>query len=187
MQFFDETRKIVECILSNPNKSMVCYWDHNPLVKTAIYCPIRYKPKQIVKTYTSEISNEKYTIKENIPTDQTVSSACEDGMSVIPEEYEVDGIFCSPNCCLAFILDNKHNKLYDQSEMLLYKNLTASAGAISPAPHWRMLKEYGGSMDIKDFRKSFKSNEISVQVGTTLEPTKILCYLYTKVPAINIE
>ena len=26
---------------------------------------------------------------------------------------------------------------------------------ISPAPHWRMLKEYGGNLDIKKFRDQF--------------------------------
>ena len=56
-------------------------------------------------------------------------------------------------------LDNKHNRIYDMSQMLLTKmhnelNNT-KAITITPASSWRVLKEYGGHMSIEKFRSNF--------------------------------
>ena len=75
----------------------------------------------------------------------------------------MDGIFCSFNCVLAFINDNKHDSLYRESITLLnyfYKTIFGTLPKIFlPAPHWRLLKEYGGHLDIAEFRKSFNHVE----------------------------
>ena len=77
----------------------------------------------------------------------------------IKEYYETDGIFCSFNCCKAFINDNKHKKMYNQSLTLLMRMYNEMFGVtihvIDSAPHWRVLKEYGGNLSIIEFRNSF--------------------------------
>ncbi len=47
---------------------------------------------------------------------------------------------CSFNCCLAWIRDNKHDRRYDESEMLLQKIYSKSQHGLSdtalkPSPH----------------------------------------------------
>jgi hypothetical protein len=73
--------------------------------------------------------------------------------------YVTDGIFCSFNCCMAFINENKHNKLYANSKMLLlqlYNTLNeTNRELINSAPHWRTLKSYGGFITIEKFRQGF--------------------------------
>ena len=57
-----------------------------------------------------------------------------------------------------FILDeNKSNQLYNKSEYLLYKlfNKCFNNLEITPAPPWRLLKNYGGSLSIEEYRNSF--------------------------------
>jgi hypothetical protein len=176
IEFYDETRKLVKCTTSDPSQSKVCYWDHHPFDGQKIACPIRYKPKQVVKTYKSEISNENYTIKENIAGNEHHSQ------SIISEVYEVDGMFCSPNCCLAFIQDNKHNRLYDRSELLLYKTLELGSTPINPAPHWRALIQYGGTLTIKEFR-AMSLNFCIKADDTTLTEVKVICRMFFKTPS----
>ena len=52
------------------------------------------------------------------------------------------------------IKDNKHNNLYEQSDNLLiklYRDMHCCKNdviKINPAPHWRLLKTYGGYLTI---------------------------------------
>tara|TARA_B100001115_G_scaffold184555_1_gene187551 strand:+ start:1199 stop:1846 length:648 start_codon:yes stop_codon:yes gene_type:complete len=74
--------------------------------------------------------------------------------------YTVDGVFCSFNCCLAYINDNKHKSLYDNSTQLLhrmYKDLNEIEIEINGAPNWRLLDTFGGHLTINEFRKNFKT------------------------------
>jgi hypothetical protein len=75
------------------------------------------------------------------------------------ECFETDGIFCSFNCCKSFIMDNRKNPLYSQSISLLLKLYEHIHGTrsvtIHSAPHWKMLKEFGGNLTISEFRNSF--------------------------------
>jgi hypothetical protein len=81
------------------------------------------------------------------------------------EYYQTDGVFCSFNCCKSFIKDNKHNRLYEQSEFLLIKMyndvLSSKNMNINEAPHWRLLEEYGGNLTINQFRENF--NKVSYE------------------------
>jgi hypothetical protein len=175
IKFSDVNKDVVNCIVANPRKGSHCFWDRHIITSDkAVVCPIRYKPKQIVKIYKSEISNDVYTIKENVPSDLQTGS-----FKVINEQYETDGLFCSLNCCLAFIKDNKHDIRYNHSEVLLYKNLKQT---IVPAPHWRTLIEYGGTLTIKEFRKflyTYQGNDYTLEEGE--DDVRSTCYLYTKV------
>jgi hypothetical protein len=169
--FLDETKIVKTCKLSVPSsKGGICFWDRNP-IPGEIYpigCPTRYVSNKITKTYTSEISQETYNITENITEERLKDVQMNNKFSkpkFKTEEnnfYETDGIFCSFNCCLAFINDNNKNILYDNSKNLLFKmyfDYFDSKDEIIPAPHWRLLKEYGGVLSIEKFRENF--NKVS--------------------------
>jgi len=74
--------------------------------------------------------------------------------SIELDRYKVFGNFCSPNCAKSYCLSNKifENKLYLLSQF--YKSLFGPEFKISPSPSFFKLKDYGGNMDIEEFRKS---------------------------------
>lgn len=148
-------------------KRIACFWCRHRFDWVAIGCPIRYVPGQICKTLQSPVTNETYTIKENV-SDADVHRS---GQQVNSESYyETDGIFCSFSCCLAYINDNMHNTLYSQSKTLLmnmYYRVNSAhldkivEGTLKAAPSWRLLKEYGGYMTIDEFRQSFTKTDFT--------------------------
>jgi hypothetical protein len=76
------------------------------------------------------------------------------------KHYTVDGIFCSFNCCMAYINNNQHNTLYDNSIQLLhrmYKDLNGNEIIINSAPDWKLLNVFGGNFSINEFRNNFKT------------------------------
>ena len=108
---------------------------------------------------TERYIKHMYTIKEDITISRRLSLN-ENRISLsIKEYYETDGIFCSFNCCKAFINDNKHKNIYNHSLTLLTKMyndmLGTTVSVIDTAPHWRNLEEYGGHLSISEFRNSF--------------------------------
>lgn len=180
LSFLDETKRTVKCNVSmidfTTKKEIIkysrynCFWDRHPFDSDPLGCPIKYVSNKGVKNYFSEISKDNYIIKENITKkkfdkityDNHLRNGNCNGIGVINNEYfETDGIFCSFNCIKAFIKDNKHNCLYQHSEYLMYKlynetfNTNSKNIVINPAPHWRLLKEYGGNLSIDKFRESF--------------------------------
>lgn len=178
ISFTDEAKKLHKCNISmvdfNTNKELTysniyhCFWCRNYIPNTvlAIGCPIKYIPNQAVKTYYSDISKDTYTIKENITSkrQETIEKDGSDKLNVLHRDYYLtDGIFCSFNCCMAYIEDNKHNSMYAMSEMLLLKMYhdiyPTRVTEIDEAPHWRKLKQYGGDLTIEEFRDSFNKIE----------------------------
>jgi hypothetical protein len=181
--FLDESKKQHKCNVSmidyntglelksnnSCEKSLYhCFWDRNPFNTVPIGVPIRYVANTAVKKYISEISKDMYIIKENITKNKKASENTNITFTNKPY-YETDAICCSFNCAMAFILDNKKNRLYDNSEMLLIKmyndimlseqKLTDNILNIDPAPSWRLLKEYGGNITIEEFRNNFNKIE----------------------------
>lgn len=84
---------------------------------------------------------------------------------VIEKNYfECDGIFCSFNCMLSYISEH-YNNSYKQSCWLLpdlFKILFPNKSYmeytnIKRSQPWRMLKLYGGSISIEDYRKNLVS------------------------------
>lgn len=166
-----------------------CFWCKSSIPENviAIGCPLKYVPNQAIKRYYSEISKDTYTIKENITVNKFISLSVqeenEEGKEQEKEQenilnpkkleianknyYLTDGIFCSFNCCMAFIKDEKNGKnssMYNLSEMLLLKiyleiNPSIKYPTIDDAPHWRQLKKFGGNMTIEEFRSSFNRIE----------------------------
>ena len=170
--FLDETRTPKKCSVTMKDSlrgmelqvGINCFWCKNSFNTKPIGCPIDYIPSQVVKRYFSEITKDYYTIKENITQknvdiDKVRSEKCV--IDVIENDYYVtDGVFCSFNCCYSWIKDNNHKYMYNMSEQLLqqiYYKIFGNISKIQPAPSWRLLKEYGGHMDITTFRNSYNN------------------------------
>ena len=180
VSFLDESKRLFQCNVSmidfyNNNciekmKGYNCYWCRHAFSSNPIGCPINYVSSKVVKSYHSEVSKDDYTIKENITKYKSdkiegvdlFMTKNKSNIKINKDEYyTTDGIFCSFNCCKAFIKDNKHNNMYEQSDSLLvklYKDMNIGTDKIikiNPAPSWRLLKEYGGHLIIEQFRENF--------------------------------
>lgn len=70
------------------------------------------------------------------------------------DRYKLFGNFCSPNCAKSYCLSNKllENKVYLLCQF--YKKLFGPSFKFTPAPSFLMLKEYGGTLTIEEFRNS---------------------------------
>ncbi len=194
ISFLDESKTLRRCHVSmidhrtgtelRNDRSYRCAWDRDliPSNVCPIGCPIRYVPNRVTKTYYSEITKDTYTISEDA-TDLRVNELTkrkDDRLSVAKRGfYETDKVFCSFNCCRAFIQheEQKRNPLYVNSESLLlqmyldfekeYRKqnddnntpLITKVSQIIPAHDWQRIKENGGSWSIEKFRNSFNSIE----------------------------
>lgn len=137
-----------------------CFWDRHPFATEPVYCPVNRVSKPKIKNYTSHVNGKQYKIQDSM---QKVDS---------DQEFSVDGTFCSVECCLAFIEDQQHDPLYQYSEYYLRDIYPFSERKC--APHWRLLKPYGGNMSIEEFRKSFVNTVYSLE-GVIYHP---VCFLY---------
>lgn len=165
--FVDETKRQCKCVISIPNKKNKCYWCHHFPTnnESGIGCPIGYVPNIMIKKYYSEISKNNYAIKDSI-TNQKLDeykNTTDKRISIEEKDYyETDGFFCSFNCCMSFILENKHSPKYRNSKFLLHKIYSdymniPNGIEINPAPHWRKLIDYGGDLTIEKFRSAFNN------------------------------
>jgi hypothetical protein len=150
----------------------MCFWDKHPIAsKKIISCPLRFKPSQIIKIYKHPISNERYTIKENINYQNISHTEYVKKYLVMESQIEVVDTFCSFNCCLAYILDNKHDPSFINSENILRYmwNEICPDTELSPSPSWRLIKGFGGSLSINKFRKLHTSDRVYVIHGSILD------------------
>lgn len=161
--FIDESRKhcvtMIDSITKKSIQAYYCFWCRHSFSTIPIGCPIRYINNKVVQMHISEITKEKYFIVNQV-TENAKIDHLKNTKMIHNNYYETDGCFCSFNCCLAFIHDNTHNSLYMNSKHLLMKMYseifkTEKLKKIFPAPNWRLLKPYGGFMDIIEFRDSF--------------------------------
>jgi hypothetical protein len=192
ISFLDESKHLRKC-----NVSMVdfekdtdheemsfynCFWCRFSIPDNikVLGCPLKYVPHQVVKSYYSEISKDKYTIKENITYNrlEELEETKDKRFKLIKRGYYMtDGAFCSFNCCMAYINDNKTNPLYRDSHILLLKIYNSihhvHINDIDIAPHWRKLINYTGDLTIEQFRHNFNKVEY-IDHGITMNfPT---CY-----------
>ena len=164
LNYIDETRKVHSCLISSidftSGKKYCCYWCRHPVVYPAIGCPIKYVPNVISRTYFSEITKDRFSVKESVYSGQNIDSEID--VKIERNNYcETDGIFCKDGSCLyAFIIENKKNPLYADSEYLFLKFMKEiGAPKIYPAPHWRLLEEYGGTLSIEKFKENCRKIE----------------------------
>jgi hypothetical protein len=141
-----------------------CFWCRHSFPYKPIGCPIDYRNSKIYKKYYSEITKTRYVLQESVTLKQlSLGKQLEQNNfeidSLNSNYYLIDGIFCSFNCCYAYILTNKNNPLYKNSIMYLkkiYSDIFDGANCkLVEAPNWRLLKDYGGDLTIEEFRKNF--------------------------------
>lgn len=173
ISFFDDVKKSHVCNVSiidfNSGKDISelnynCFWCRNPFDTQPLGCPIKYIPNEIIKTYQSAVNKETYTMRESVTEKKKESLENNKNISVNnTKRYQSDGVFCHFCCIKAFIEDNKHIPMYKNSTSLLsklYADLTGNKLiSFDSAPHWRLLREYGGHMSIEEFRKTFTNVE----------------------------
>lgn len=170
--FINHSKSKVKCTLSTVNLSktsnLSCYWCRHALPENTlpVTCPIKHVSGSLLKSYSSSDNKQNFVISENVS-----SRELESIMGNLPKRTVVDnnpyfitdGIFCSFNCCVAFITDNNRNSLYDESYSLLlrmYKSIMGKdVSIIRPAPHWRTLLQYGGWQNILQFRDTLSKIE----------------------------
>lgn len=160
-----------------------CFWCRNPFSSMSIGCPIKFVPAVLSLKYNSIVADSEYEIFEDL-------NACSNTKTNITQtstsHYQTDGVFCSFNCCKSFIDDNLAEPMYKNSNVLitkLYNDLyKANINTISPAPHWRTLIQYGGFLNINDFRESFDKIEYKNHGFTRefLQSTQPLGVLFEK-------
>ena len=167
--FLDESKKNHKCAVTFINhislkrilSNVDCFWCRNPFSSQSLGCPLRYISPKFTKTYYSEITKDKYTLSSRITKMELKAlQAKPEGKNTTPNEYyESDGVFCSFDCVMAFINENRRNSLYSRSKNLLMKIYADMYGEdvkeITPAPHWRLLRQCGGPLSIEKFRDRF--------------------------------
>ena len=170
--FLDENKRDNKCsatmidILSQksmPEKTNIkCYWCKSNFECKPIGCPIKYVNTIIEKSYVSHITKDKYYMRENIIKSKLkyIMEKKDFDITTFPfDHYLTDGIFCSFNCTLAFIKDNNQDVFYKESYSLLhclyYDLVGKKITKITPSPHWRLLKDFGGSLSIEEYRNKF--------------------------------
>lgn len=83
--------------------------------------------------------------------------------------YSTMGIFCSPECCAAYVFDNagKFGDSWKQYEMLhriVHKIVDNKRVRIKLAPPRETLKKYGGAYSEKDYRKLISNYRTDVRL-----------------------
>lgn len=138
-----------------------CFWDRHPITTDKIiYCPIDKVQNPQIKSYTSHINGKSYKIQDSV------------NLKTEYGNYYVDGAFCSIECCLSFIEENKMNPMYQYSEHFLRDIFVFNEQ--KSAPHWRLLEAYGGNMSIEEFRKSL-TNTVYTPDGIVYNP---ICFVF---------
>lgn len=184
VSFLDETKRLRHCNISMIDYSSGkdvnllrynCFWCKHPFDTQPIGCPIKYIPSKAVKTMYSHTSRDTYIIYENITTNKRLQLNETDKLKLDKKEkYDSDGVFCSFNCCKEWIDDHTHIAMYDRSDTLLTKIYNkihnTKIKSLPGAPHWRQLKEYGGNLNILEFRKGFNKVEYSQHGNMKLLP-----------------
>jgi hypothetical protein len=99
----------------------------------------------------------------------------------LPENYfkgkfQCSGIFCSYNCAMSYNIDLNDEKVWKRNSLLnlLYRETYKSnEDEILPAPSWKILKDFGGDVSLKEFRENLKTNNLE--------------YTYLHPPLINFN
>ena len=189
--FLDETKKTHECVLltiknNNLEKYTNCFWCRHSFSTLPIGCPIKFEHSYVIKKFYSHITKNWYTLKESVSEKQLINYINHPSKFKIMYRnyYITDGVFCSFNCCLAFINDNRHNKLYNNSLQLLnqfYYSIYKKGMSLDPADSWRLLREYGGTQTIEDFRNNFKKiSYIEHYIVESVPQNKSIGHVYEK-------
>ena len=124
--------------------SKPCWWCRHSFSCRPLGIPIEYYPHE--PSLPTKSPRAVALRKANLPIESN-------------DFFITDGMFCSFPCTKAFIHDRRDESKYSNAWTLLpllYTKLTNRLTIpISDAPHWKMLKDYGGHLLIDEFRKAF--------------------------------
>ena len=83
------------------------------------------------------------------------------------------GKFCSYNCAMAYNIDMNDENISKRNSLLYfhYKLTYNKYDIITSAPSWKILKDFGGTIDIEEYRNNFITNSTN--------------YIYIKPPLIS--
>jgi len=202
--FLDESKQTHSCVVTMnelltstmlPKSTEVsCFWCKHCFDSSPIGCPVAYLSNKVTKAYHSEITKDGYRITDNITKKrkEMLNNLMEKHNSQFTildnhsNYFVVDGIYCSFNCCLAFVKSSRDRDFYKLSESLLYtmdKDIfDVTSANIKPAPDWRLLDKFGGPLNIHEFRKSFNTvqyNDIDDYIMRA-PPSRMIGKLYEK-------
>lgn len=185
----EKTIKLYTClksIISNESlplsTDICCFHDCHQFDTPPLFCPIKYHPSKYVYNIFNQMTKELTTVrvsitekererierdsnKHNNEKDKIKDNHISDSQKIIKGGiFEGDGIFCSFECILAFLEDKKNDNIYRNSRTLILKLYRHFFGYLPKknlvsAPSKRMLKMFGGPLNIQQFRASFQKIE----------------------------
>ncbi len=82
------------------------------------------------------------------------------------EHLLVMGNFCCPECACAYLFDMRQDAhtRWEQQALLYRVYGEACGGSIHPAPHRTLLKMFGGTMSIEQYRMLIRSHKVRVDI-----------------------
>ena len=97
--------------------------------------------------------------------------------------FHTYGIFCSYECCEAYNIDLNDENVFNRSSLLKYHYYKTYGifKNIEKAKDWRILKPFGGNVDIAEYRESF--NNISDDYNYLKPP---MISRYAQIEKINL-
>ena len=123
---------------------------------------IQYKTIKIITHYNSINDNGKQIYLSNIRcynchhTFKNEPYFLPTSYCDLTKRYKIMGNFCSPNCV------KKYSNLYNNKNSYLvshmYKQIFGYTYTIKAAPNIQLLKEYGGTLSIEEYRNTFNTN-----------------------------
>lgn len=137
-----------------------CMWDRHDFIGVGIQCPIFYKPKQIVR------KKKEYYMNQNITRNSNIKNADNSMLQInkiIDEQIFYDDMFCSYECCLAWIdyQNQNQNPKYKNSKQILYNEFLKKNPNIPNIPNkandWKIIDKFGGFLNLNEFRENKKT------------------------------
>lgn len=117
---------------------------------------LKFELHKLMKNSTINIEKSKFSkntkcwwCKNNFKTEPVSLPEC-----YFNDKFYCYGNFCSYNCAHSFNLDTNDNVWKKNSLLhLMYFKTYKTNVNITQAPHWSLLKDFGGSLTIEQFRK----------------------------------
>ncbi len=155
--------------------SKPCWWCRHSFATCPIGLPIEYYPHE--SSSRKKIARETALTKANLSLDRN-------------DFFITDGLFCSFPCCKAYYNDCRDEIKYRESLTLILvlytKLVNHTPQTIPEAPHWKLLKSYGGHLTIDEFRQTFGKLEY-VQTPNIKRPYMYTCSSIVQEQSLNTE
>lgn len=158
-----------------------CCACHLEIRSRPLGCPLRYIPSELIHTFTSEFSKGPISQVKKLSRREIMKYKYDppgpEYRLVERDYYETIHVFCSFNCIVKHIEDNRHLTLYKDSMKevfnLYFDFFAERITRIPAAPSFLLRKKYGGELSDEDFRKSFK-NLIFVDAGAVCRKLPVM-------------